>query len=102
MDKFENFVKDREIISKKERRNKSLSDNLDLFVFRNIKQLSMGTVEFINNTVFHGLDTLKVRLQAKNMFDDTSLFYKNKVQLKRKKSNLDYYNNICYSPKFNL
>jgi len=83
MSKFENFIKDNKEKRSKESKKKSLSMNMDLFFFRNMKQLSMGTVEMINNSVFHGLDTLKVRLQAKCLTEDVSLFYKNKVEFKR-------------------
>ncbi len=85
MSKFENFIKDNEQKRSKGSRNKTLSMNMDFFIFRNIKQLSMGIVELVNNSLFHGLDTLKVRLQSKCLTDDVSLFYKNKVELKRKK-----------------
>jgi hypothetical protein len=83
MSKFENFIKDNKEKRSKESKKKSLSMNMELFFFRNMKQLSMGTVEMINNTLFHGLDTLKVRLQAKCLTEDVSLFYKNKVEFNR-------------------
>ncbi len=83
MNKFENFKKDRTGQQTNERRQKDMIVNMDLFFYRNIKLISRGIVEFINNTVFHGLDTLKVRLQAKCLTDDVSMFYKNKVEFKR-------------------
>jgi hypothetical protein len=82
--KFESFLKDKEKTTQKLKKQKNFSENMDLFIFKNVKQLSMGLVEFTNNTLFHGLDTLKVRVQAKCMVEDVALFYKNKVQLKRK------------------
>jgi hypothetical protein len=84
MDKFDSFVKDHKKIATREKAKGKLHENFDLFFFRNSKQMSMGIVELLNNTVFHGLDTLKVRLQAKSLIEDVSHFYKNKVQHKRK------------------
>lgn len=81
--KFQQFLKDKQktINSSK---NSDFSDKLDSFIFRNIKALSMGLVETFNNTIFHFFDTVKVRLQAKSMIDDVSLFHKNKVIKKSK------------------
>jgi hypothetical protein len=84
MNKFDNFIKDNPLKQSKDSRRHTLGMNMEFFFFRNIKQLSMGVVELINNTVFHGLDTLKVRLQAKCLTEDVSQFYKNKVEFKRK------------------
>jgi len=84
--KFESFIKDKEKTTLKIKKQKNFSENMDLFIFKNVRQLSMGLVELINNTAFHGLDTLKVRIQAKCMVEDVALFYKNKVQHKRKYS----------------
>jgi hypothetical protein len=83
--KFEAYIRDKEKSSLKTRTKKKISQNMDLFIYKNTKQFSMGIVELINNTIFHGLDTLKVRLQAKCMTEDVSQFYKNKVQNKRNK-----------------
>ena len=83
MSKFEEFKKDRIKVYTKDKRQQNLNENMDLFVFRNIKRLCMGSVELINNTLFHGLDTLKVRVQAKCKLHDISLFFKNKVETKR-------------------
>lgn len=85
MNKFDSFVKDNQRLVKN--RKSTLSDNMEAFLFRNTKQVSMGLVELLNNTVFHGLDTLKVRLQAKCIKEDVAHFYKNKVQNKRKQIN---------------
>lgn len=85
MTKFENFAKDHKIKTEKQSTKlKSLNEKMDFFIFRNTKEISMGCVEFINNTFFHFLDTVKVRLQAKNLVEDTSLFFKNRVTDKRK------------------
>ena len=84
MNKFDIFIKDNPLKESRERRHHTLGMNMDFFIFRNIKQLSMGVVELVNNTVFHGLDTLKVRLQAKCLTEDISQFYRNKVEFKRK------------------
>ncbi len=82
MSKFDNFKQDNQKVLSKSNKRKNLSDNMDIFVFRNIKKISMGIVELFNNTFFHGFDTLKVRLQAKCKLHDLSGFYKNKVESK--------------------
>jgi hypothetical protein len=95
--KFDLFVKDKFNVYNKEKRINKLHDNLDSFVFLNSKQISMGLVEFINNTVFHGFDTLKVRLQARSLIEDVSHFNKNKVQFKRNIINiLKYYSTYIW------
>jgi len=82
--KFDSFVKDHNQTFQTTKRIRNLQDNFDSFFFRNSKQISMGIVELLNNTFFHGLDTLKVRLQAKSIIEDVSHYHKNKVEYKRK------------------
>jgi hypothetical protein len=83
MSKFEEFKKDKIKSVVKSAKKKDMAENMDMFVYRNIKEISMGIVELINNTLYHGFDTLKVRLQAKCKIHDTSCFFKNKVDKKR-------------------
>jgi len=82
--KLEAYLRDKEQKSFRSKTRTKIAENMDLFIYKNIKQISMGLVEAFNNIVFHGLDTLKVRLQSKCMTEDISQFYKNKVQTKRK------------------
>jgi hypothetical protein len=82
--KLEAYLREKESNSYRNKTKTKIAENMDLFIYKNIKQISMGIVETFNNVVFHGLDTLKVRLQSKCMTEDISQFYKNKVQTKRK------------------
>jgi hypothetical protein len=82
MSKFEKFAHEH---AKIRPRNKDmLETRMDSFVMKNVKQISLGSVEFLNNTLFHFLDTIKVRIQAKCIADDVSLYFRNQVTKKRK------------------
>lgn len=79
--KFDNFKNDQNKYSKE--KTNSLNDKLENIIFRNVKGFSMGIIETFNNSIFHFLDTLKVRIQSKSIAEDVSLFYKNRVMDKR-------------------
>lgn len=65
----------------------------NFFISTNIRLTSFVVVDLLNNILLHGLDTLKVRLQAKSIFNDTSLFQTNQVS---KKSKHDIYMCLLY------
>jgi hypothetical protein len=50
-----------------------------VFASSNIRLSSFVVVDFMNNFCLHFLDTIKVRMQAKSMINDTSLYNINKV-----------------------
>jgi hypothetical protein len=79
--KFLNFENDKK--NMKESLKTRLGYKLEDIVFRYTKEVSMGVIELLNNTVFHFLDTLKVRLQAKNIKEDIALFTRNRVDQRR-------------------
>jgi hypothetical protein len=79
--KFLNFENDK--FNKKEPLRKRIKDKFEDIVFRYTKEVSLGVIEMLNNTVFHFLDTLKVRLQAKNLKEDIALFTRNRVDKRR-------------------
>ena len=65
--------------------NRKYHEKLDNFVMVNHRKLNLGLVELFNNVAFHALDTIKVRNQAKNNFEDVGKYLKNRVFEKRKK-----------------
>jgi hypothetical protein len=79
--KFLNFEND--IKNTKDPLKRRANDKLEDIIFRYTKEVSMGVIELMNNTVFHFLDTLKVRLQAKNIKEDIALFNRNRVDNRR-------------------
>lgn len=56
---------------------------MDSFLFRNANHIAFWSIEVFHNCFFHAFDTLKVRVQAKNKFEDVSHFQKNLVIQKR-------------------
>jgi hypothetical protein len=80
--KFQNYEND--IRNKKDPLRQRINDRIEDTMFRFTKEVSMGSVELLNNTLFHFLDTLKVRLQAKNIKEDIALFSRNRVDQKSK------------------
>lgn len=51
------------------------------FVERHYKMMAFCSIETCHTTFFHFIDTVKVRLQARNAAgEDISHFYKNKVK----------------------
>lgn len=81
MSKFEKFRNDE---MKKGKSNRKYHDKLDNFVMVNHRKINLGFVELFNNVAFHALDTIKVRNQAKNNFEDVGRYLKNRVFEKRK------------------
>ena len=70
-DKFSKFKESQKKFGRF-KKNNNLNDKMESFVFKNMKAISLATVELMNNVLFHYLDTIKVRLQAKAIKDDTS------------------------------
>jgi hypothetical protein len=83
MSKFEQFKSDE--MKNIKNSNKKFHEKLDNFVMINHRKMNLGFVELFNNVVFHALDTVKVRIQAKSHFEDVANYLKNRVFEKRKK-----------------
>lgn len=83
MSKFEKFKSDE--MQKNKNANRKYHDKLDNFFMVNHRKLNLGFVELFNNVAFHALDTIKVRNQARNQFEDVGRYLKNRVFEKRKK-----------------
>jgi hypothetical protein len=79
MSKFDKYVSDKKREIKSSKMKNKFSGYLDSFLFKNVKELSMGWIEFLNNTILHGFDTIKVRQQAKSMVGDIAMYHKNNV-----------------------
>lgn len=54
------------------------------FYVRHAKDLSYIGIECFHATMFHFIETVKVRGMARNLFEDVSYYFKNGVQNKRK------------------
>lgn len=54
------------------------------FYLRHVKSLSYVALECFHATVFHFIETVKVRGMARNLKEDVSLYFKNQVEKKRK------------------
>jgi len=80
--KFQKFIQDKEKRKYSSLRKMQILEKFDNHLFRNIKLLTMGGIEFLNNVSLHIFDTIKVRLQAKSIISDISLFHANRVQEK--------------------
>ena len=55
---------------------------------RHAKDLSYVGIECFHATMFHFIETVKVRGMARNLTADISFYFKNQVQNKRKYDNL--------------
>lgn len=57
--------------------------NEDTYLFRNIKMFAFAATEASHNTLFHFIETVKVRGQARNIVTgDISHYFKNQVEKK--------------------
>ena len=96
MSKFEKYKKDKNPNYFQKKMNNLLL-KLKEISFLQSKAISMAIVECFSNISFHAFDTFKVRIQARSIFDDNSLFFKNKVNEKSKINNLFLSFYIWYS-----
>ena len=53
--------------------------HIDGFMFRNIKSITYIALETFHHSMFHFIDTVKIRSQARNLTQDVSFYFKNKV-----------------------
>ena len=54
---------------------------MNSYSIRNAKVLAYMSVETLHNTIFHLIETVKVRAQARNIGgEDVSHYFKNQVQ----------------------
>ena len=53
--------------------------HIDGFMLKNIKGVSFVALEAFHHSMFHFIDTVKVRSQARNLTHDVSYYFKNQV-----------------------
>jgi hypothetical protein len=78
--KLENYRKE---FKQPEKISDKFFNKFEYLIFRYTKPMTMGSIELLNNSIFHFLDTIKVRLQAKNIKEDIALFTRNRVTERR-------------------
>lgn len=68
-------------------KQKAATDDISPFTgnlfIRHGKSLTFCSLEMFHATFFHVVETIKVRGMARNLKDDVSLYFNNKVQTKR-------------------
>lgn len=63
---------------------KSINYRILNYISNNIRLTAFAIVELGNNIFLHFIDTIKVRNQAKNPINDTSMYHHNKITHKSK------------------
>jgi len=82
--KFDLYRKEQLESNTKSKNKKVYHGKMDNFFVVNHRKINLALIEAFNNIAFHGLDTIKVRNQAKNIVEDVANYTRNRVFDKRK------------------